>query len=147
MTTRPVSEGHREELRSTAAHQAPIDEETLFSQCMGNVSFIFSLLDRLEVDGMQHVEQIVLHAIRKEPEAAADAAHTLRGMMATVGAEPVSRMAGAIETSIRLGDTSLLFALTQDLRCEMDRCLAYIAVLRKKHNIVRVCAEVGADEI
>jgi len=97
---------------------------------MGNVSFALALLEELEASGKQHVEAIVLHATSDEPHAVAEAAHSLKGAAAIIGAEPLRGKAAEIEAASHDGENSLLLDLVHDLRGEMDRCLTYIPILR-----------------
>ena len=117
-------------LQNAAATTPSIDSKVLFSRCMGNVSFAFALLDELEANGMQQVESILIHAASDEPHAAAEAAHSLKGAAAIIGAEPLRGKAAEIEAAGHADETSQLLELVQDLRYEMDRCLTYLPILR-----------------
>ena len=130
MTTalQPATDRHR--LQSIAAAALPIDTKVLFSNCMGNVSFAFTLLEELEAHGKQQVDAIVLHATRDEAHAVAEAAHSLKGAAAIIGAESLRAIAAEIEAAGHAGETSLLLDLVHDLRSEMDRCLDYIPTIQ-----------------
>ncbi len=108
----------------------PIDAEVLFARCMGNVSFALSLLGELEANGKQQVDAIVQQAADGQPRAAAEAAHSLKGAAAIIGAEPLRAKAAEIEAAGRDGEASLLAEMVHDVRSEMDRCLAYVPTLR-----------------
>lgn len=97
---------------------------------MGNVSFALALLDELETYGKQQVAAIVLHAASDETHAAAEAAHSLKGAAAIIGAEPLRRKADEIEVAGHTSENSLLLDMVHALHVEMDRCLAYIPTLR-----------------
>ena len=97
---------------------------------MGNVSFANALLAELECSGNQQVDTIALHAASDEPQAAAEAAHSLRGAMAIIGAESLRGLAAEIEAAGRDNQTTLLLNLVRDLRSEMYRCLSYIPTLQ-----------------
>ena len=79
----------RDRLQSAAATVPPIDSEVLFSRCMGNVSFAFTLLSELDANGKQQVDAIVRYVANDEPHAAAEVAHSLKGAAAIIGAEPL----------------------------------------------------------
>ena len=130
MTTATLLTPDRDRLQNAAATAPPIDTEVLFSRCMGNVSFALTLLGELEANGKQQVDAIVRHIADNEPHAAAEAAHSMKGAAAIIGAEPLRGKAAEIEAGARDGDTSLLLDIVHDLRSEMDRCLAYIPTLR-----------------
>lgn len=108
----------------------PIEANMLFARCMGNVSFANALLRELESSGKQQVDTIALHAASDEPQAAAEAALSLRRAMATIGAESLRGLAAEIEAAGRDNETTLLLNLVRDLRSEMDRCLCYIPTLQ-----------------
>lgn len=99
---------------------------------MGNASFALALLAELDASGKPQVDAVVLHAIIGQPDLAAEAAHSLNGAAAIIGAEALRRIAIEIEAAGRAGDASLLLDLLPDLRSEMDRCLTYIPTLRAK---------------
>jgi len=126
--TMPVCDRHRIQDALTTA--PPIDTEVLFSRCMGNVAFAFVLLGELQTSGNQNVEAIELHATSDEPRAAAEAAHSLKGGAAIIGAKRLSEIAAEIEAAACLGVNPLLFELLHDLRSEMARCLAQISTLQ-----------------
>lgn len=130
MTTTTLPACDRHPLQNAAATAPPIDSEVLFSRCMGNVSFAIALLGELEANGKQQVDAIVLHATSDEPHAAAEAAHSLKGAAAIIGAEPLRGKAAEIEAAGHDGETFLLWDMVHDLRSEMDRCLTYIPILR-----------------
>jgi Amt family ammonium transporter len=113
-----------------AAHSPPINTEVLLARCMGNVSFALVLLSELEANGRKQVEVIMEHAAKNEWEAAAEAAHSLKGAAAILGAEPLRAAAAEIEATARCGEVSRLTDIVHDMSSEMDRCMAYIPILR-----------------
>ena len=135
MTTAPLQPApDRHRLQNIATTALPIDTGVLFSNCMGNVSFALTLLDELEAHGKQQVDAIVLYATRDEAHAAAEAAHSLKGAAAIIGAESLRGIAAEIEAAGHAGETSLLLDLVLDLRSEMDRCLVYIPTVRTERQ-------------
>jgi len=88
------------------------------------------LLGELESSGQRQVDAIVLHAASDEPHAVAEAAHSLKGAAAIIGAESLRGLAVEVEAAGRDGETTLLLDLVRDLRSEMDRCLSYIPTVR-----------------
>ena len=102
MKTANLPAPERVSSHQNAANAAPpIDTQVLFSHCMGNVSFAFTLLNELEAIGKQQVDAIVLHAVSNEPYAVADAAHSLKGAAAIIGAERLREKAAEIEAASR----------------------------------------------
>ena len=132
MTTDTLQKLDRHKLQDVAATPPPVDTEVLLSHCMGNISFALALLGELEANGKQQVDAIALHVAAGDPEAVAEAAHSLKGGAAIIGAEPLRELAAEVEAAGRAGEPSLLLDMVQDLRDEMDRCLTFIPILRAK---------------
>jgi len=133
MTTSTLSGLDRQKLLKNAAATAtppPVDTNILFTHFLGNVSFALTLLDELAATGQQQVDAIVRYAADGDPLAVAEAAHSLKGTAAILGAEPLRGKAAEIEAAGRDAAPSILLGMVHDLRGEMDRCLAYIPTLR-----------------
>lgn len=103
-----------------------IDIDALFKRCMRNASFALALLGQLEATGRQLVDGIALLVVSDDPQAAAEAAHSLKGAAAIIGAESIRALAAEIDTVCRSGEASSAVELVTALRGEMDRCLADI---------------------
>ncbi len=116
--------------REGAASPAPINFDVLFSRCMGNISFAQALLGELESSGVHYADAIVQHATSEETHLVAQAAHSLKGAAAIIGAEPLRAKAAEIEALGHADKTSHLLEMAEDLRREMDCCLEYIPILQ-----------------
>lgn len=112
--------------------EPPIDFTTLIARCMGNTSFALALLDELAASGKQQVDVLVKNAAGNHPIAVAEVAHSLKGAAAILGAERLRGKAAQVEAASSTSQDTLLEALIADLRCEMDRCLEFIPVLKSK---------------
>ena len=130
MTTATIPACDRRRLQDAVTTAPPIDSEVLFARCMGNIPFALTLLGELKANGKRHVDAIFLHATSDSPRAAAEAAHSLKGAAAIIGAEQLRRKAADIEAAGQDGKTTLLMDMIHDLRGEMDRCLTFIPILR-----------------
>ncbi len=133
--TPAISSHHRAptDLSIQGDSQLPaIDTDVLWSRCRGNVPFAFALLGELESTGMGHVEAIARHVAAADSAEAADAAHALKGAAGIIGAEPLRLLAGEIEGCGKSQDLARISSLVEDLQQEMQRCLAYIGVLRQR---------------
>lgn len=96
---------------------------------MGNIDFAKSLLAELESSGPDRIEDIKRMAATADCEAAADAAHSLKGTAAILGAESLRRLAAEVETVGLAGIESQLNELASQLAEEMKRCLAFIPTI------------------
>lgn len=107
-----------------------IDSDALSKRCLGNVSFALVLLGEFEATGTQQVDEIALLVVGNDPQAAADAAHSLVGAAAIIGAESIRALAAEIEAVCRGGEALSAVELVNELRGEMDRCLTDIPRIR-----------------
>lgn len=130
MTTENLSTTCRTTSEISSTTTPPVNSEVLVARCMGNVAFAFVLLEELEVSGRQQVDAIVLHTTGNKPCDAAEAAHSLKGAAAIIGAEPLREKAAEIEKAGRAGETPHLMEMVRELQREFERCLNYIPILR-----------------
>lgn len=107
-----------------------IDTEVLFRRSMGKIAFAMALLDELEATGNHHVETIQTLAANDDAEATAEAAHSLKGAAAIIGAESLRSLAAEIEAVAETDDLERAASLIEDLRGEMARCLTQIPEIR-----------------
>jgi HPt (histidine-containing phosphotransfer) domain-containing protein len=107
----------------------PIDTAALLTRCQGSLSFVEALLEEFESTGAQRVAEIKRLAASADCDATADAAHSLKGAVAIMGAEPLRRLAEQIEELGRAGGDTQLEALTEQLAAEMQRCLDFIPTI------------------
>jgi len=130
MTTFGLPTMGDEKTESVSATTKPIDLATLFSRCMGNVSFALALLDELETSVPQQIDKLVVHANSDQPIAVAETAHSLKGAAGIIGADPLRKKAAEIEMAARAGGNVPLEKMIHELQSELDRCLDYIPILR-----------------
>ncbi len=113
-------------------HGAPIDTELLIARCMGNAEFAVSLLDEMEKTGANRVRDIARHAAAGNTVAAAEAAHSLKGAAGIIAAEPLRAIAAEIEAAGKSGRLEDIAVAVDQLRQEMERCLAFVPQFRKQ---------------
>jgi two-component system, sensor histidine kinase and response regulator len=106
--------------------------KALVKHCMDDVDFALELLGEFEKRLAERVDEIGRHAREGNLTAIAAAAHGLKGVAATVTAEPVRALAAKLESSGKAGDLSELASLVDQLRHEAQRCLRYIPELRQQ---------------
>ena len=109
----------------------PIDTAALFARCMGDVEFAVSPLDEMGRTGPDRVEQIARHTAAGNAVAAAEAAHLLKGTAGIIAAEPVRALAEQIEAAGKSGRLEGIAETVDQLRQEMQRCVAFVPEIRK----------------
>lgn len=123
-------------LDSAVAEPAPIDTNALASRCLGNMDFALMLLTEMEATGKQRVDDITRLAVHHDRVGVIEAAHSLKGAAAIIGAVSLQRVAAVIEATRDSEQTPWDSNLINRLQVEMDRCLKYIPVIRdSKHAI------------
>ncbi len=122
-TVSPVASGPTE---------VAIDQDVLFSRCMGNAQFAASLLSELELTGEQKVRDIADLAASGDHQAVAQAAHGLKGAAAIIAAEPLRAVAAAIEEAGEFEAQDAIISLVANLQQEMARCLLLAHEIREQ---------------
>lgn len=107
-------------------HPPAIDVEVLLNHSMGNVEFAMALLTELETSGLQYVEKIESSAASGDAGATGEAAHSLKGAAAIIGAESLRSLAARIEAVGESQDLAGVLPVIEELHREMARCLAQI---------------------
>lgn len=132
MTLQTFATQHQCQMKidSADAESPAINIEALMSRCMNKRPFASMLLGELETSGMQQVDTILLHFSAKDPLAAAETAHALKGAAAIVGAELLRQTAAEIEAIGRDGQLAPLEDLIPQLRSEMARCICFISTFQ-----------------
>ena len=108
----------------------PIDRDALLSSCMKNVSFALSLVAELEASGREQVDSIVRLVSNGQAELAAEAAHSLKGAAAIIGASALSETAARLDAAADGEEDCAELGVAHALRDEMLRCLDYLPRLR-----------------
>jgi HPt (histidine-containing phosphotransfer) domain-containing protein len=88
------------------------------------------LLSELETTGIARVAEIERLASNGDFDALAEAAHSLKGAVATLAAEPLRALCAAIEAAGQARAEEQLRQLARQLDDEMRRCLDFIPVFR-----------------
>jgi signal transduction histidine kinase/CheY-like chemotaxis protein/HPt (histidine-containing phosphotransfer) domain-containing protein len=112
------------------AAMPPIDSNGLVTRCLGNLEFAMSLLADFEKELPDCQTRITRHLAAGETQAAADAAHFLKGAASTVKAEAVRCLAAEIERASRANELDQAASFVDRLCDEIQRCLQFIPQLR-----------------
>ncbi|TWU22290.1 Signal transduction histidine-protein kinase BarA [Novipirellula galeiformis] len=112
----------------------PIDSETFFNRCMGDMEFASSLLDSFMEDGRDRFDEICAHAKRGDAVAAGAVAHGLKGIAGIVAAHDVQSVSAKVESAGKAGKIEVLRSLIDDLREVVDECLGYVPMVREQAN-------------
>jgi HPt (histidine-containing phosphotransfer) domain-containing protein len=104
----------------------PLDFEPLLHRCSGRRDFAEKILAKFRGQSVELLESLVKNAKEKDPEAATRNAHTLKGMAATVAAEPLKHAAALAESLSASQDWEGVESQLGRLKQELDECLAFI---------------------
>jgi HPt (histidine-containing phosphotransfer) domain-containing protein len=105
----------------------PLDLDPLLRRCRGNEEFAHKVLAKFRQQSAELLESLVRSAGEKNAGDSTHHAHSLKGMAATVAAEPLRQAAADAEAQSRGGDWESLTLQVQTIRRELDACHAYIA--------------------
>jgi PAS domain S-box-containing protein len=132
----PVSSRVSLEQPSPAERASPIDKDLLLNRCMGSLDFMESLLSELQASGMSHVDEIARHNSANDVVKTGNAAHALKGAAGILSAEPIRKLAAGIEQATRTGSLEGVSEAVDELRLEMNRCLAFIPTLKRSEDVI-----------
>jgi CheY-like chemotaxis protein len=104
----------------------PLEMEPLLARCGGRKDFAEKVLAKFRVQSVELLEALVKSAREKDGAVATRTAHTLKGMAATVAAEPLKNAAAVAETLSSAADWDGVESQIASLRKELEECLAYI---------------------
>jgi len=105
---------------------APIEVASLLHRCLGRPDFAEKVLSKFRTQSVETLQALVKALDQNDAEAATRGAHTLKGMAATVAAEPLRLAAAEAEAKARAGQWDAVREQLDSLRAELDSCLAYI---------------------
>jgi len=116
------------ESEATAGAQAvnPIDIEMLVHRCRGRRDFAEKVLSKFRAQSVEILEAIVRGLEQKDGELTTRNAHSLKGMAATVSAESLRQAAADAEAKARSGDWDAVQGQLDEVRRQLDSCLAFI---------------------
>ncbi|GAA5509641.1 PAS domain S-box protein [Novipirellula caenicola] len=110
----------------------PIDFDSLYDRCMGDVSFATSLLDSFAEDGRDRMNQIIRLTDQGDVLAASKVAHSLKGIAGIVAAQEVQFISARIESAGKAGEIEVMHQLVGDLKNVVDECLSYVPIMKKR---------------
>ncbi len=105
---------------------APIEIEPLLRRCRGSREFADKVLSKFRIQSVETMDALVRGLKEKNAELTTRSAHTLKGMAATVSAEPLRAAAANAETKAHEGDWDGVQQQLDELRWQLDSCLAFI---------------------
>ena len=109
----------------------PIDRDALLTHCAGSPEFAHSLLSDFAGDLPKRLEQIAGHVREGDAQAAAEAAHSLKGSAGILAATAVREIAAEIEAAGKAGDLARLASLADRLGGEVRRCQDFIPQIQE----------------
>jgi CheY-like chemotaxis protein/HPt (histidine-containing phosphotransfer) domain-containing protein len=115
---------------TTSANESrPLDWEPLLRRCCGRDEFARQILAKFREQSVQILDTLVQGCQQRDGELATRSAHSLKGMAATVSAEPLRQAAARAEAVSRAGDWDAVEQHLNGLRRELEECLAFAAQL------------------
>jgi CheY-like chemotaxis protein len=106
--------------------KAPLDFAPLLNRCSGKREFAEKILEKFRGQSAELLEALVQSAKERDGEKAKRNAHTLKGMAATVAAEPLKEAAAVAEKLSAAEDWAGVEAQVEALKRELEECLAFI---------------------
>ena len=88
------------------------------------------MLDKFSVQAATGVQSLMHALASKQIPEAERSAHTIKGMAATVGAEPLKRVAAEIELALRTAEMTDMEGKLAQLKSELQRCTDALPELR-----------------
>jgi HPt (histidine-containing phosphotransfer) domain-containing protein len=98
----------------------------LLERCMGNVAFVEKILGKFRDQSAEVLSELVKGVAARDAALAYRTAHTLKGSAANLSAVPLQESAARIEQLARDNDFAAVEQEINDLRRELDRCIAYM---------------------
>ncbi|WP_168164216.1 Hpt domain-containing protein [Pirellula sp. SH-Sr6A] len=112
-----------------------INLDILSKHCQGNMAFSLALMQELENSAENHLETIRSHAEFQNLSGVGEAAHSLKGAAAILGAEHLAELAERIESGSAEGNRDRIKILIQELDVELSRCLEQILQIRTNGQV------------
>ncbi|EMI15791.1 two-component system sensor protein [Rhodopirellula maiorica SM1] len=119
---------------SVALDSPPICEKEFMERCMGDVTFAEMLLQSFEKDSVARLEQIASQVQTGDTVGVGETAHSLKGIAGILAAHNLQAIAFDIESAGKAGELDNVVTLLQDLRTEVNRCLAYVPTLKQQSH-------------
>ncbi len=104
----------------------PIDFAPLLHRCRGHRDFAEKVLLKFRAQSVETLEILARALKEKNGELTTRSAHSLKGMAATVSAESLRQAAADAESKARAGDWDAVQAHLDELRRQVDACVAFI---------------------
>jgi signal transduction histidine kinase/DNA-binding response OmpR family regulator len=113
-------------VEAPAALLSPIEVQPLLRRCCGRSELVEKVLEKFREQSVQTLEALLQGLRDGNGELATRSAHSLKGMAATVSAEPLRVAAAEAEAKARAGDWDAVQRQLSAVRAELDRCLSFI---------------------
>ncbi len=100
-----------------------VDLEKFLERCMGDMTLLEKSLEAMERETCKQINALKDAISREDPTAVSKAAHSIKGMAATVCAETLTLLSAEIEKIGRSGDMARCKEKVAMLYIEVERCL------------------------
>ncbi len=112
----------------------PLDTSALLQQCMGNAELVVMLVDKFEKQACEDIARIEQAIATRDVGQTTRVSHALKGAAGALSAIDVQRTAADIELSARENRLESAAECFNELKAEVDRCLAYLPTVRAVAN-------------
>lgn len=109
----------------------PMNSAALFESCMNDANLVAMLLDRFEKQLINDMTSIDNAIAAQNSAQLAHTAHALKGASAVLTAYTLRDLAAQIEDAARHHAIGEAAACAEQLRDEIDRCMAYLPECRR----------------
>ncbi len=117
--------------KRTATRGPPLDTPALLQHCMGNAALVVMLFDKFEKQAREDIMRIEQALAAHDAGQTTLISHALKGAAGALSAIEVQRTAADIELSARENRLEAAAACFNELKAEVDRCLAYLPTARE----------------
>ncbi len=132
----PVNEGvvvpATPSLPNQSNDRSPFAIEALLDRCMNNAETVVLILDEFEKQVVSDLEEINRNVASSDCEATARVAHALKGALGILSAAALTDIAFKVEKMGRSGVLTNADLLLNQLKDEVQRCIAFLPTVRTK---------------
>ena len=103
-----------------------LDYDQLLQRCMGMSDLATKMMTLFHDQAREKLEAVEQSIVSNDPERVATSAHAFKGVAATLCCQRLNTMLAELEAMGREKDMNGAEETLQDLKAELDRCLAHV---------------------
>ena len=108
--------------------------EEIVGRCGDNLQTSFQVIGMFQTQLPEQFRELKQSINEGDVSQACAKSHRLKGVAATLSAEPIAELASVIDVDLRAGRTERVEQNVADLELEIDRCLDWIEAKLKETN-------------